>query len=45
MKEILELINEVKTITSTYEPNNVYGERFINHEEVLYYTVTLFDKK
>lgn len=39
---IRDLIDKVKGIVSMYESKNVYKESFIDNENVLYYSVTLW---
>lgn len=42
MNEIIDLIDVVKQITKFYTNKNVYKEKFIDNEDVLYYSVTLW---
>lgn len=41
-KEVLKLIEKVKSIVQIYDSENVYKEKFIDNENVLYYSVMLF---
>lgn len=42
LKYVQDLIDDVKQITKSYTNKNVYKERFIDNENVLYYSVTLW---
>jgi len=39
---IREIIEKVKSIVVNYSPENVYKESFIDNDNVLYYSVTLW---
>lgn len=41
-QRVKNLIEKVKNFTSRYEPKNVYKEKHIDNDSVLYYFVVLF---